>query len=76
MSEVFDWNTSGLNWSHFHSLANHLSLRNGGQAEHSSVTDIVLEEDEQSDDTEDGDTSSVNTGLAQRLSESGHGKLK
>lgn len=76
MSEVFDWNTSGLNWSHFHSLANLLSLRNGGQAEHSSVTDIVLEEDEQSDDTEDGDTSSVNTGLAQRLSESGHGKLK
>jgi len=45
MSESFDWNYPGLNWSHFHSLANLLSLQNGGQAEPSSLSDTVLEED-------------------------------
>ncbi|EMD85772.1 hypothetical protein COCC4DRAFT_152236 [Bipolaris maydis ATCC 48331] len=37
MGETFDWDYPGLNWSHFHSLANLLSLRNDGQAEASAI---------------------------------------
>lgn len=78
MSETFDWNCPGLNWSHFHSLANLLSLRNGGQAEPSSLSDTVLEEDWDPDDNddEDGDAPSVDTRLAHQISGSGHGRLK
>jgi hypothetical protein len=76
MSESFDWNYPGLNWSHFHSLANLLSLRNGGQAEPSSLADTVLEEDWESDDNGDGDAPSMDTRFAHQISDSGHGRLK
>lgn len=76
MSESFDWNHPGLNWSHFHSLANLLSLRNGGQAEPSSFIDTVLEEDCDPDDNGDGNASSMDTGIAHQISNSGHGRLK
>ena len=79
MSETFDWNRSGLNWSHFHSLANLLSLRNGGQAEPSSsydTYDTVLEEDWDPDDNDDGDSPSIDTRHAHQISGSGHGRLK
>ena len=76
MSESFDWNYPGLSWSHFHSLANLLSLRNGGQAEPSSLSETVLEEDWDSDNNEDGDASSINTRFADKTSVSGHGRLK
>ncbi|KAF2443258.1 hypothetical protein P171DRAFT_487209 [Karstenula rhodostoma CBS 690.94] len=45
MNETFNWNHPGLDWCHFHSLANLLSLRNGGQVETSSLSDTVLVED-------------------------------
>ena len=76
MSERFDWNYPDLNWSHFHSLANLLSLRNGGQAEPSSLSDTVLEEDWDSDNNEDGDAPSINTRFADKISDSGHWRLK
>ena len=76
MSESFDWNYPGLNWSHFHSLANLLSLRNGGQAEPSSLSDTVLEEDWDSDNNGDGNAPSINTIFADEISDSGHGRLK
>ena len=76
MSESFDWNYPGLNWSHFHSLANLLSLRNGGQAEPSSLSDTVLEEDWDPDDNGDEDAPSMDTGFARQISDSGHGRLK
>lgn len=76
MSEKFNWSHEGLNWSHFHSLANLLSLRNGGQAEPSSSPDTVLEEDWDSDDHMDGDRSSMDTRLAHQISGSEHGRLK
>ena len=76
MSESFGWNYPGLNWSHFHSLANLLSLRNGGQAEPSSLSDTVLEEDWDIDDNEDGDAPSIDTRFARQISDSGHGRLK
>lgn len=71
-----DWNYPGLNWSHFHSLANLLSLRNGGQAEPSSLSDTVLEEDLDPDDNGDGDAPGIDTRFAHQISESGHGRLK
>lgn len=77
MGEIFDWNHQGLNWSHFHSLANLLSLRNGGQAESSSLSDTVLEEDwDHLDNEEDGRAPSLDTGIAHKISDSGHGRLK
>ena len=77
MTETFDWNHPSLNWSHFHSLANLLSLRNGGQAEPSSLSDTVLEEDWNLDDKNDeSDSASVDTRLAHQISGSGHAKLK
>ena len=76
MSESFDWNYPGLDWSHFHSLANLLSLRNGGQAEPSTLFDMVLEEEWDLDDNEDGDAPSIDTRFAHQISDSGHGKLK
>lgn len=76
MSESFDWNYPRLNWSHFHSLANLLSLRNGGQAEPSSLCDTALEEDWDRDDNGDEDAQSVDTRLAHKISDSGHGKVK
>ncbi|KAF1961812.1 hypothetical protein CC80DRAFT_589306 [Byssothecium circinans] len=76
MSESFNWNHPSLNKSHFHSLANLLSLRNGGQAEPSSLPDTLLEEEWDPDDAEDGYAPSVDTNFAHRLSESGHARLK
>lgn len=76
MTESFDWNYPGLDWSHFHALANLLSLRNGGQAEPSSLPDIVLEDDWDSDEDKDGHTPSMDTRLAHQISDSGHGRLK
>ncbi|MCJ1438446.1 hypothetical protein MMC27_007835 [Xylographa pallens] len=76
MSERFDWNYPGLDWSHFHSLANLLSLRNGGQAEPSSLSDTVLDEDWDPDDNGDGDAPSIDTRFAHQISDSGHGRLK
>ena len=76
MSEIFDWNYPGLNYSHFHSLVNLLSLRNGGQAEPSSLSDTVLDEDWDPDDSGDGDTPSVDTRAAHQISDSGHRRLK
>ena len=76
MSQSFDWNYPGLSWSHFHSLANLLSLRNGGQAEPSSLSLTVLEEDWGSDNDGDGNAPSIDTGFAHKISDSGHGRLK
>ena len=76
MSESFNWSYPGLNWSHFHSLANLLSLRNGGQAESSSLTTPVLEEDWDPNNEEDEDAASMDTGVAHPMSFSGHGRLK
>ncbi|PVH95836.1 hypothetical protein DM02DRAFT_689266 [Periconia macrospinosa] len=76
MEETCNSNYPGLNWSHFHSLANLLSLRNGGQAEASSLSDTVLDEDYSSDISDDEGTISVNTFRAHRIAGSGHGKLK
>ena len=76
MSETFDWNYPDLNWSHFHSLANLLSLRNGGQAEPSVLSDTVLEEDWDPDDNGDGDAPSLDSRFAHQISDSGHGRLK
>ncbi|OBT49837.1 hypothetical protein VE04_09983, partial [Pseudogymnoascus sp. 24MN13] len=76
MSQSFDWNYPGLNWSHFHSLANLLSFRNGGQAEPSSLSDRVLEEDWDPDDDGDGNTPSMDTRLANQISDSEHERLK
>ena len=66
----------GLDRSQFHSLANLLSLRNGGQAEPSFLSDVVLEPDWNADESEDGCASSMGTHLAQQISSSGHGPLK
>ena len=76
MSESFDWNYPGLSWSHFHSLANLLSLRNGGQAEPPSSYNTVLEEERDAEDNIDGDTSSTDTRLPYQISDSGHEGLK
>lgn len=76
MSETFDWSHPGLNWSHFRSLANLLALRNGGQAEPTSLSDTLLEEDWDPDDSDDGDAVSMDTRFAHQLSDSGHGRLK
>ena len=76
MTETFDWNHPSLNWSHFHSLANLLSLRNGGQAEPSSLSDTVLEEDWDPDGDDDRDSLSLDTRFARQISDSGHGRLK
>jgi hypothetical protein len=76
MTESFDWNYPGLNWSHFHALANLLSLRNGGQAEPSSLPDIALEDDWDSDENEDWYTPSMDTRFVHQISDSGHGRLK
>ena len=78
MSESFDWNYPGLNSSHFHSLANLLSLRNGGQVEPSSLSDriTVLEEDWDPDESGDGDAPSMDTRFAHQISDSGHERLK
>lgn len=73
MGETFNWNCPGLNWSQFHSLANLLSLRNGGQAEASSLSDPVVDEDYINDDY---DASSVDTTCAHPITDSGHGRLK
>jgi hypothetical protein len=78
MSEIFDWNYPGLKWSHFHSLANLLSLRNGGQVEPSSfLSTVLVEEDWDPDNNGDGDAASIDTRLTHHhISDSGHGKLK
>lgn len=76
MSQKFDWNYPGLDWSRFHSLTNLLSLRNGGQAEPSVLSDIALEEDQKSDDEDEQDDASIDTRFANQLSESGHDRLK
>jgi hypothetical protein len=77
MSETFNWDYPGLNWSHFHSLANLLSLRNGGQAEASSLSDTVVDEDYSNDNNNDDEGApSVNTIGAHLITDSGHGRLK
>jgi hypothetical protein len=76
MTEVFHWDHPGLNWAHFHSLANLLSLRNGGQAEPAALFDNVLEQDWEVHDEEEDDLLSLNTALVNQLSDSGHGRLK
>ena len=76
MGESFHWDYPGLNWSHFHSLANLLSLRNGGQAEPSSLSNTLFEEDWEPDNNEDGDAPSIDTRFAHKISDSGHGRLK
>ncbi|KAF2639440.1 hypothetical protein P280DRAFT_428535 [Massarina eburnea CBS 473.64] len=76
MSGRFYWSYPGLDWSQFHSLANLLSLRNGGQVEPSSFSNTVLDENWDSDDSGDAHTSSIDTGLANQISDSGHGSLK
>ncbi|KAF2015573.1 hypothetical protein BU24DRAFT_480328 [Aaosphaeria arxii CBS 175.79] len=77
MSESFDWSSSGLDWTHFHSLANLLSLRNGGQAEPASLSSVALEEDWTYSDNEDEYAPSMGgTDVARFLSGSGHEKLK
>lgn len=74
--ENFDWSRPDLNRTHFHSLANLLSLRNGGQVEPTARFDTEPELDLEVDDEEDEDSRSVNTALANQISDSGHGKLK
>jgi hypothetical protein len=76
MGETFNWDYPGLNWSHFHSLANLLSLRNGGQAEASSLSDTAVDEDYSDDDNDDEGAPSVNTIGAHLITDSGHGRLK
>lgn len=76
MSECFDWTYPGLNHSHFHSLANLLALRNGGQAEPLSSPEIALDADWYFDDAEEAETESIATGFAHKISDSGHEKLK
>jgi hypothetical protein len=76
MSESLDWNYPGLDWSHFHSLANLHSLRNGGQAEPPSLSDTLLKEDCDSDDNGDGVAPSIDTRVAHQISDSGHERLK
>jgi hypothetical protein len=76
MGETFDWNYPGLNWSHFHSLANLLSLRNGGQVEPASLSIKLLEQDWDSNGDEDGDALSEDTRFAHQISDSGHARLK
>ena len=76
MNESFDWTYPGLDWSQFHSLANLLSLRNGGQAESSFLSDVVLEQDWSTGESDEGFASSVGTHLAHQISSSGHELLK
>ena len=76
MGETFDWDYPGLNWSHFHSLAKLLALRNGGQAEASSLSNAVLDEDYSSDNNDNAGAPSVDTGCADLITDSGHGRLK
>ncbi|ORX98686.1 hypothetical protein BCR34DRAFT_593143 [Clohesyomyces aquaticus] len=76
MNETFNWDHSGLDFSHFHSLTNLLSLRNGGQAEASSLSDAVLDEGCSSDEDGDEGTPSENTVRAHRIADFGHEKLK
>lgn len=76
MGEKFNWDYPGLNWSHFHSLGNLLSLRNGGQAEASSLSHVVLGEDLSSENSDDEGTLCANTIRAHQIAASGHGKLK
>jgi hypothetical protein len=57
-------------------FSNLLSLRNGSQAESYSLSGAVLEEDWNFDDDEEEDKRSVNTNLADRISDSGHTRLK
>jgi hypothetical protein len=76
MTEFFDWNHSNLNWAHFHSLANLLSLRNGGQAEPAALFEAVLEQGGEIRDDGDEDALSVDTAVVDQISDSGHSKLK
>ena len=76
MSESFNWHYPGLDRSEFHSLANLLSLRNGGQAEPRSLSDTIIQEDWDADDNADGDASSLDTRLAHQISRSGYERLK
>ncbi|CAN9161962.1 unnamed protein product [Alternaria alternata] len=76
MTESFEWNRPDLNWAHFHSLANLLSLRNGGQAEPAAFFEAILEQDREIRDDGDEDSHSVNTDVVNQISDSGHSKLK
>jgi hypothetical protein len=76
MNETFNWIHARLDFAHFHSLAILLSLRNGGQAEVSSLFDAVLDEDCSSDEDGDEGMPSEITVRAHRIADSGHGRLK
>lgn len=76
MGETFNWDYPGLNWSHFHSLANLLSLRNDGQAEASSLSNAGLDEDYSGYNNDNASASSVNTICADLIADSGHARLK
>lgn len=75
MSENFDWNYPDLDWAHFHALANLLSLRNGGQAEPSTMP-VAGREDWSAEGDDDETIRSIDTTLVDELSNSGHAKLK
>lgn len=64
MGERFGFKDSGLIWSHFHSLANLLSLRNGGQIEPASSSIEPLDGEWDSNDNGYSDTSSEDTRCA------------
>jgi hypothetical protein len=76
MTEVFSWDCPGLNWAQFHSLANLLSLRNGGQVEPTAKFDTEPELYSENHHEEHEDPISLDTVLADRISDSGHGRLK
>lgn len=72
MSESFTWNHPDLNYTSFHALANLLSLRNGGQVEPASY----LEEATKNDCDDEWGTASVDTRRADKISDSGHDRLR
>ncbi|KAH7382685.1 hypothetical protein DE146DRAFT_760518 [Phaeosphaeria sp. MPI-PUGE-AT-0046c] len=76
MSESFNWSDSGLDRSHFHALANLLSLRNDGQAEPTSLSSTDIEHAWEIEDDSDDDTHSIDTSAARQITQSGHSKLK
>lgn len=82
MDETFSWDHPGLDWHRFHSPANLLALRHGGQVEPCSLSDAVLQEDWDHDEEEEeesginADAASENTVRAHQIASSGHEKLK
>ena len=73
MDEGFTWDHPQLNSSHFHALANLLSLRNGGQAEPASMLEDMTE---RSLEVDEDDAATVDTKYVHQLSDSGHVRLR